>query len=109
MEKYILHEEKNCFYCLCFALFLLYFYVLGYSNLHAAVSLSENTATGTSIYRIEATDSDGDTLSYTQISGTSEFELIGQDVKTILSPDYTLNNFNNYKIIWVDFCDCICL
>jgi len=59
-----------------------------WTNLHAAVSLSENSATGTSIYRIEATDSDGDTLSYTQISGTSEFQLDGQDVKTILSPDY---------------------
>lgn len=59
-----------------------------WTNLHAAVSLNENTATGTSLYRIEATDADFDSLSYTQISGTSEFQLDGQVVKTIVSPDY---------------------
>lgn len=41
----------------------------------STISISEDTASGTSVYQLSATDADGDTLTYVFINDNSQFDL----------------------------------
>lgn len=67
----------------------------------ALVSISESVSIGTSVYSIEASDSDGDTLIYSIVSPSpppDEFHLVGNELQVKLALDY--EETTSYQIVF---------